>query len=399
MISIVEIGDVAKLIMLLSIVVAGIVACAAPAEVAETPAPPPAPTERAATPTAAPPPTPTREAILLAEGDHTAGQTQEMTRLRAALETEPVVEADGTPVRHKRFVISVERAANSAGESAQVVVVRTRGSGRVVLRTADWQGHPAGWVVAPERGAWQVPYLLTANWAEIPPELRLLPEDAPAWVVGYAGDDGTVGEFFFARGDNREVVSAWSLKGLYAATRLPQPEGVAEVLWANPPDVETTDRAVNAWIEEMLRTDGDGALVHFTSSAGHPLDSAYLRATLELVKLMEAEERAFLLSFNQQVDFWDKRGNFWDGAVAHLDARYLENGLGPASQVVLVGALLHEAGVHQVQDEECTKVRNKEHQAWYLQYVAQRRMIEQSVDVRFREVLEQGTYQTCYYLQ
>jgi hypothetical protein len=336
---------------------------------------------------------------LLAEGDYTSRQAQEMERLRAALETEPVVEADGTPAPHGRFVVGVERAANSAGESAEVVVVRLRGSGRIVLRTADWQGDPAGWVVAPERGAWQVPYLLTARWAEIPPELRLLPEDAPAWVVGYAKNDGTVGEFFFARGDNREVVSAWNLKGLYAASRLPQPEGVAEVLWADPPDVETTDLAVNAWIEEMLRTDGDGTLVHFASSAGYPLDSAYLRETLELVKLMEAEERALLLSFNRQVEFWDRRGNFWDGAVAHLDARYLENGLGPASQVVLVGALLHEAGVHQTQDEECVRSRNKEHQAWYLQYVAQRRMIEQSVDPHFREVLEEGSYQTCYYLE
>jgi hypothetical protein len=388
-----------KLAILLATVAASIVACAAPAEVAETPTPRPAPTARAATLTPAPSSTPTREAILLAEGNHTAGQTQETEHVRAALEMEPVVEANGSPTLHGRFVVGVERAANSAGESAEVVVVRTRGSGRIVLRAADWQGDPAGWVVAPERGAWQVPYLVTARWAEIPSELRLLPENAPTWVVGYAGDDGTVGEFFFARGDNREVIGAWSLKGLYAASRLPQPEGVAEVLWADPPDVETTDLAVNAWIEEMLRTDGEGSLVHFASSAGYPLDSAYLRETLELVKLMKAEERAFLLSFSQQVDFWDRRGNFWDGTVAHLDARYLENGLGPASQVVLVGALLHEAGVHQTQDENCTKSRNKEHQAWYLQYVAQRRMIEQSVDPHFREVLERGSYLTCYYLE
>jgi hypothetical protein len=287
----------------------------------------------------------------------------------------------------KGVTVGVEQVQDRQGNLVELVVVRERETQNIVVHVDGWADKPDRWVAAEAvEGTTQTPFIVDPEWAEIPKTLRLQPQANPnQWYVAYS--DGSY--FFTWRRQAERVMSDWSMKGLYAATRLKMPDKFERIIWVEPPEVDTSDAAVDAWVENMITQK------KFFAGVEEP-DYDYIRRALSNIKTMPLELRAFVLAYNKSIVLRDQDRSLSTINGIVLSNIYLNPQFDPNILKYFANAVAHEA-VHQWQQKEypdCIPHDNLEHQAWYLanyKWLTSRGIF----DSKYVPMFEAGTYPTC----
>lgn len=212
-------------------------------------------------------------------------------------------------------VVSVEQALTPDGGMVEVMAVRDLFSGRQLVAAQNWwDGDTFLWVLAPEiEDHTQVLVHIDDEWSAASfAGLRSSKEANPGVYVAYLAEEQTWPEqFFFARGQQRHMVSEWSLQGLHLAVSFPHDDQDACVWWADLPahdaggnPLDTSDAAVRDYTDIALapssneRTAGQFAYVRGDVTLS---DEPRLREMFETMLAYPPNARAFVVAFQEEM--------------------------------------------------------------------------------------------------
>ncbi|OGM24149.1 hypothetical protein A2715_01465 [Candidatus Woesebacteria bacterium RIFCSPHIGHO2_01_FULL_39_32] len=290
--------------------------------------------------------------------------TDEVSQLRQALEEERITIK--VPVAHLATKSKINNIVidNQIVDEESIVLVKDAENGSILAPAYGW-GETEGqiihfWELPKIEGLNQVIVIDTDEGNQFLEGLELLSEKVNKWHVAY--EDPNTGEIayevFVFREGNPLILTPWSYDGAYAATRVWQGPHFKSIIWANPPEVDTTDEAVDEWVDRMF---SEGKF--YSNDPNFKINESDLRERLNLIKKMPLEMRAYILGYDRKIDFWGRKGSLSVGPEVKIDTGYLTVWNDYDLIAVLIHELTHQAGGYR----SCTIDTNGEYQGWMLE--------------------------------